>query len=169
MESVFRNLGIQWAVLRNLHRNAEAVRRVLEEERKERRALETRLAAQEGDPCWRLLGRPLRNLMERLRRKPSSGGNNSPGDPAGPEAAADSTRHDALAKQGMRFTRHYTGAAVCAPARCVLLTGKHLGHAEIRNNGDSGNGRRFPGQRLIQAFKNDRTPNPKSPLPLYDK
>jgi arylsulfatase len=53
---------------------------------------------------------------------------------------------DQLAKEGMRFTHHYTGAAVCAPARCVLMTGKHLGHAEIRNNGDSKNGRLFPGQ-----------------------
>ncbi len=41
---------------------------------------------------------------------------------------------DRLASQGTRFTRHYTGAPVCAPARCVLMTGKHLGHAEIRGN-----------------------------------
>ncbi|MGJ8698274.1 MAG: arylsulfatase [Verrucomicrobiaceae bacterium] len=53
---------------------------------------------------------------------------------------------DQLARDGMRFTRHYTGAAVCAPARCTLLTGKHLGNAEIRANGDSKNGRPFPGQ-----------------------
>ncbi len=53
---------------------------------------------------------------------------------------------DSLAKQGMRFTQHYTGAPVCAPARCVLMTGQHLGHAEIRGNRDSGNGRVFPGQ-----------------------
>lgn len=53
---------------------------------------------------------------------------------------------DALAKQGMRFDQHYTGAPVCAPARCVLLTGQHLAHAEIRGNRDSGNGRPFPGQ-----------------------
>ena len=39
---------------------------------------------------------------------------------------------DRLASQGLRFTRHYSGAPVCAPARCVLLTGKHLGHAQIR-------------------------------------
>lgn len=58
---------------------------------------------------------------------------------------------DQLAKEGLRFTRHYTGAPVCAPARCVLLTGKHLGHAEIRNNGDAGNGRKFPGQWPITA------------------
>jgi arylsulfatase len=53
---------------------------------------------------------------------------------------------DALAAQGMRFLQHYTGAPVCAPARCTLMTGQHLGHAEIRSNRDSGNGRIFPGQ-----------------------
>jgi arylsulfatase len=41
---------------------------------------------------------------------------------------------DALAAEGMRFTQHYSGAPVCAPARCVLLTGKHAGHAYIRGN-----------------------------------
>jgi len=41
---------------------------------------------------------------------------------------------DALAKSGMRFTQHYTGAPVCAPARCVLLTGQHTGHAHVRGN-----------------------------------
>lgn len=41
---------------------------------------------------------------------------------------------DQLASQGMRLTRHYSGAPVCAPSRCVLMTGKHLGHAEIRGN-----------------------------------
>ncbi|MEY4483410.1 MAG: hypothetical protein RL693_862 [Verrucomicrobiota bacterium] len=41
---------------------------------------------------------------------------------------------DRLAAQGTRFTQHYSGAPVCAPSRCVLLTGKHLGHAEIRGN-----------------------------------
>ena len=58
---------------------------------------------------------------------------------------------DRLASQGMKFTHHYTGAPVCAPARCVLLTGLHLGHAEIRNNGDSKNGRKFPGQWPITS------------------
>lgn len=41
---------------------------------------------------------------------------------------------DRLAAQGMRFTQHYSGAPVCAPSRCVLMTGKHLGHAEVRGN-----------------------------------
>jgi arylsulfatase A-like enzyme len=41
---------------------------------------------------------------------------------------------DQLAAEGTRFTLHYSGAPVCAPARCVLMTGKHLGKAEIRGN-----------------------------------
>ena len=41
---------------------------------------------------------------------------------------------DDLAKDGMRFTQHYTGAPVCAPARCILLTGQHAGHAFVRGN-----------------------------------
>jgi len=41
---------------------------------------------------------------------------------------------DRLAAGGMRFTQHYSGAPVCAPSRCVLMTGKHLGHAEVRGN-----------------------------------
>jgi len=41
---------------------------------------------------------------------------------------------DQLASNGMKFTQFYSGAPVCAPARCVLLTGKHAGHAYIRGN-----------------------------------
>src|SRR5687767_742968 len=41
---------------------------------------------------------------------------------------------DQLAGEGMRFTQHYSGSAVCAPSRCVLMTGKHPGHAWIRDN-----------------------------------
>lgn len=41
---------------------------------------------------------------------------------------------DQLAKEGMRFTQHYCGNAVCATSRCVLMTGKHTGHAYIRSN-----------------------------------
>ena len=41
---------------------------------------------------------------------------------------------DRLAAGGMRFTQHYTGAPVCAPARCSLMTGKHGGHALVRTN-----------------------------------
>jgi arylsulfatase len=41
---------------------------------------------------------------------------------------------DSLAKQGVRFTQHYSGSPVCAPSRCVLMTGKHTGHAHVRSN-----------------------------------
>ncbi|MGE0605762.1 MAG: arylsulfatase [Pirellulales bacterium] len=45
-------------------------------------------------------------------------------------------RLDRLAAEGMRFTQHYAGCAVCAPSRCVLMTGRHPGHAYIRDNKD---------------------------------
>lgn len=45
---------------------------------------------------------------------------------------------DALAASGIRFTNHYAGSPVCAPSRCVLLTGKHTGHAHIRGNDEWG-------------------------------
>lgn len=41
---------------------------------------------------------------------------------------------DALAGNGMLFTNHYSAAPVCAPARYMLLTGLHSGHAYIRGN-----------------------------------
>jgi arylsulfatase A-like enzyme len=43
-------------------------------------------------------------------------------------------RIDALAAQGMRLLRHYAGAPVCAPSRSVLMSGKHPGHAAVRDN-----------------------------------
>jgi arylsulfatase A-like enzyme len=39
-----------------------------------------------------------------------------------------------LAADGMKFTQHYSGSTVCAPARCSLMTGMHMGHATIRGN-----------------------------------
>lgn len=41
---------------------------------------------------------------------------------------------DRLAKEGMKFTQHYSGSTVCAPTRCVLMTGKHTGHSYVRGN-----------------------------------
>ena len=41
---------------------------------------------------------------------------------------------DRLAATGMKLTQHYSGNAVCAPSRCVLMTGFHPGHAFIRDN-----------------------------------
>ncbi|MEZ4905373.1 MAG: arylsulfatase [Spirosomataceae bacterium] len=45
---------------------------------------------------------------------------------------------DKLAKEGMIFTRHYAGAPVCAPSRCALMTGKHVGHTSVRGNQPKG-------------------------------
>ena len=41
---------------------------------------------------------------------------------------------DGLFARGTRLTRHWAGSAVCAPSRCVLLTGRHPGHAVVRSN-----------------------------------
>lgn len=41
---------------------------------------------------------------------------------------------DKMAAEGMIFTQHYSGSTVCAPSRCVLMTGQHTGHAYIRGN-----------------------------------
>lgn len=41
---------------------------------------------------------------------------------------------DRLRNNGIKLTQHYTGSPVSAPARCVLLTGLHSGHAQIRAN-----------------------------------
>ncbi len=43
-------------------------------------------------------------------------------------------RLDRMAAEGLRFTQFYAGATVCAPSRCVLMTGRHLGHAHVRGN-----------------------------------
>jgi len=51
---------------------------------------------------------------------------------------------DQLAAEGMKLTAHYAGNNVCAPSRCSLMSGKHPGHAYIRNNrggvGEGGEG-----------------------------
>ena len=41
---------------------------------------------------------------------------------------------DRLAREGMKFTDHYAGSTVCAPSRCVLMTGLHTGHSYVRGN-----------------------------------
>jgi arylsulfatase A len=41
---------------------------------------------------------------------------------------------DRMATEGIRFSGYYAGAPVCAPSRSVLLTGKHIGHAPVREN-----------------------------------
>jgi len=58
---------------------------------------------------------------------------------------------DRMAREGMRFTDYYTGSAVCAPARCNLMTGKHGGHAYVRNNQEVGGWETFRGQLPLPA------------------
>jgi len=70
---------------------------------------------------------------------------------------------DKLAEEGMKFTQFYTGAPVCAPARCVLLTGQHSGHAYIRGNdewADRGNVWNY------RAMLADSTLEGQRPMPL---
>lgn len=41
---------------------------------------------------------------------------------------------DSIARDGIKFTDHYAGYTVCAPSRCVLMTGLHSGHCVVRGN-----------------------------------
>lgn len=61
---------------------------------------------------------------------------------------------DALARDGMRLLRHYSGSPVCAPSRCVLMTGKHPGHAAARDNKEAQPEGQWPlpaGESLLPA------------------
>jgi arylsulfatase A-like enzyme len=64
---------------------------------------------------------------------------------------------DRLANEGMRFTQHYSGSPVCAPSRCVLMTGKHPGHAIVRDNREIKPEGQFPlptnAFTLLRAFQ----------------
>ncbi len=53
---------------------------------------------------------------------------------------------DRLAAEGMRFTDFYAGCTVCAPSRCVLMTGYHMGHCWVRGNAG-------PANREIQCLR----------------
>lgn len=46
-------------------------------------------------------------------------------------------RLDRMAAEGIRFTDFYAGATVCAPSRCVLMTGKHHGQCHVRGNANT--------------------------------
>ncbi|MFT5467603.1 MAG: arylsulfatase A-like enzyme [Verrucomicrobiales bacterium] len=44
---------------------------------------------------------------------------------------------DRMAAEGMKLTDFYAGSTVCAPSRCVLMTGLHTGHCWVRGNANS--------------------------------
>lgn len=50
------------------------------------------------------------------------------------QASFETPRLDRLAAQGRRYTDFYAGSTVCAPSRCVLMTGLHTGHCLVRGN-----------------------------------
>jgi arylsulfatase A-like enzyme len=41
---------------------------------------------------------------------------------------------DAIGQEGLKFTRYYSGATVCAPSRSALVEGRHTGHTRVRGN-----------------------------------
>ncbi len=55
-------------------------------------------------------------------------------------------RIDRLATEGIRFTQAYAGSTVCAPSRCVLMTGLHTGHCRVRGNGGA-----FPVSQALRS------------------
>lgn len=78
---------------------------------------------------------------------------------------------DNLAKNGMMFTDHYSGAPVCAPARYVFLTGKHTGHAFVRGNdswGERGDVWNYAKVCLDSKLEGQR-PIPKGTITLGDQ
>lgn len=58
---------------------------------------------------------------------------------------------DSLAAKGMRFTQHYSGSPVCAPARSTLMEGKHTGVSTIRGNFSKGGWSEELGQYPLPA------------------
>ncbi|GAB6164912.1 arylsulfatase [Thermostilla marina] len=56
-------------------------------------------------------------------------------------------RIDRMAAEGMRFTQFYAGNTVCAPSRCVLMTGLHMGHCHVRGNAGT--------EMIIQSLRDE--------------
>ena len=64
---------------------------------------------------------------------------------------------DRMAREGMLFTDAYSGSAVCAPTRCVLMTGLHTGHCRRRDNAAKALIDTFEGRPLVALKDEDFT------------
>ena len=62
-----------------------------------------------------------------------------------------------MCREGTKFTQHYSGSAVCAPTRCVLMTGLHPGHGRRRDNTAKAHLSDFPGRPLVPLAAEDIT------------
>ena len=62
---------------------------------------------------------------------------------------------DRLAREGMRFTNHYSGNTVCSPSRAVLMTGEHSGRSYLRANVDEARHGALPEEMVVlpEVFK----------------
>lgn len=56
---------------------------------------------------------------------------------------------DALASQGILFTDMYSACPLSAPSRCCLVTGKHMGHSQIRQNVNAHNAYDESGRHML--------------------
>jgi len=63
-------------------------------------------------------------------------------------------RIDRFAAEGVRFTHALASAPVCAPLRCALMTGKHMGHASVRAN-DGGTPLRADEETIASVLKQE--------------
>ncbi len=62
---------------------------------------------------------------------------------------------DRMCAEGIRFTDHYAGSAVCAPTRSVLMTGLHSGHTRRRDNTATGALEEFEGRRPLVFLEDE--------------
>lgn len=62
---------------------------------------------------------------------------------------------DQMASEGMKLTDFYAGNTVCAPSRCVLMTGKHSGRCRVRGNAGSDIQRLRPEDKTIASVFKD--------------
>ena len=73
---------------------------------------------------------------------------------------------DALAAEGIRFTDMYSNAPVSAPSRGCLMTGLHMGHAQIRDNVEEKTDPSLKGLNIWDYEEVDRCPELEGQMPL---